>query len=77
VIDAAEGSERVDVALATGAYPGRGTRGWKRSKNGKTWTFVDQTDAPANGIVKRSGIAVARSANEIGAPGQAGRRDRS
>lgn len=45
------GGTEVDVTLATGAYGGKGTAGWKLSGSGKSWLFKDTTGAPANGVV--------------------------
>lgn len=47
-----DGAVLVDVALPGGAYAGKGTRGWVRAGSGKTWTWLDKTEAPLAGIVK-------------------------
>jgi len=38
--------------LASGAYAGRGTRGWVHATRRGVWTFHDRTTAPANGITR-------------------------
>lgn len=48
VVRAASGVKRIDVTLAAGAPGGAGTRGWTRRPT--SWTFVDATGSPANGI---------------------------
>jgi len=50
-ITSRDGEPLVDVTLA-GTHTGKGTRGWTRAKNGKSWSFADQTATPANGIVQ-------------------------
>lgn len=50
VLLADDGTERVDVMVAGGAYNTTTKVGWKLSGNGKTWTYVDKTTTPANGI---------------------------
>ena len=52
LISATSGARIVDVTLASGTYEGKGSRGWSRAKNGKSWTFQDTTGAPLNGIAK-------------------------
>jgi hypothetical protein len=52
VVAAADGSVRLDLAVPGGVYGGKGTRGWKRATNGKSWTYQDKTGEPLGGIVK-------------------------
>lgn len=44
--------ERVTIAVPAGEFAGKGTRGWKLNSAGNKWTFFEQSDTPANGIVK-------------------------
>jgi hypothetical protein len=50
IIDNSAGISRLDVLLPAVQFGGRGTRGWKLSKNGKTWTYDDMTGSPLSGI---------------------------
>ena len=52
VIEAVGGGEPVDATLATGAYSSTAGRGWRESGSGKSWTFLDKSGSPANGIGK-------------------------
>ena len=52
LVENAADASRVDVTLASGAFGGKGTRGWKVNSKGTKWTFQDKTGAPANGITK-------------------------
>ena len=64
LIETVDGTQRLDAAVAAGGQTGSGTRGWSRSKNGKTWTFSDRTGTPVSGIVK----LVLKDASKSGAP---------
>jgi cysteine-rich repeat protein len=44
------GLTRIDAVLPAGAYAGHGTRGWKLSKTGNVWTYVDSTGTPLSGV---------------------------
>jgi len=37
-------------SLPAGASAGHGTRGWKLSKKGNSWTYTDTTGTPLSGI---------------------------
>lgn len=50
LVENGAGTARVDQLLPAGAYAGRGTRGWKLSGTGTTWTYTDATAAPLSGI---------------------------
>ena len=41
----------LDVTLPGGVYGGAGTRGWKLTNLGKTWTYTDTTSNPIGDIV--------------------------
>jgi hypothetical protein len=49
-----DGTTRLDVTLAAGAYAGKGTRGWMLNGPQTKWTFKDTTGSPGNGIAKVS-----------------------
>lgn len=51
-LHAASGEGLVDVSAVAGAYPGGRTRGWRTNASGSTWTFVDRSVAPRNGLTK-------------------------
>lgn len=52
VLQADDGTTRLDATLPGGAY-GTGTKvGWKLSGNGKTWRFTDKNASPAGGIAQ-------------------------
>ncbi len=44
------GTVKVSIELPGGAYGGRGTRGWSRRSGG--WLYLDQTEAPIDGITR-------------------------
>jgi hypothetical protein len=44
------GDMRIDASLLGGAFAGKHTRGWKLSKKGNVWTYVDMTGSPIDGI---------------------------
>lgn len=48
VVRSRTGVKRIDVTLAAGTPGGAGTRGWTQRPT--SWTFVDATASPANGI---------------------------
>ena len=50
LVENGAGTVRVDQLLPAGAFAGRGTRGWKLSGTGTTWTYTDATAAPLSGI---------------------------
>ena len=52
VVTGADGTAKVDVRLDGGTFGGNGTRGWKRNRTGTTWTYLDKTATPKNGITK-------------------------
>src|SRR5262245_787137 len=52
VVSAADGTPRLDVTLAPGAYGGSGTAGWKVNRAGTVWSFADTSATPAGGIRK-------------------------
>lgn len=41
-------------ATVDGAFAGGGTAGWRQDTAGTTWTYLDKTPAPPNGIKKIS-----------------------
>lgn len=44
------GAVLFDAVLASGAYAGPGTRGWRLNGGATAWTFADRTAAPTHGI---------------------------
>jgi alpha-tubulin suppressor-like RCC1 family protein len=46
------GGTEAHITLPSGAFGGKGTRGWKLNTKGTKWTFQDKTGAPVNGITK-------------------------
>lgn len=50
VLEDGLGVARADVALLSEFYSRFTRRGWAQSANGKSWTYRDQTAAPAGGI---------------------------
>jgi hypothetical protein len=42
----------LDATLPAGAYGGGGTAGWKMSAAGTSWTFLDRTGSPEQGVIK-------------------------
>ena len=50
VVLADDGSTRLDAVVPGGAYSTVTKIGWRLSGNGKTWTYVNRTATPANGI---------------------------
>ena len=45
------GVSELDVTLPGGVFNGAGTRGWKLTNVGKTWTYTDSTASPIGAIV--------------------------
>jgi hypothetical protein len=45
------GVAELDVTLPGGVFGGAGTRGWKLTNVGKTWTYTDSTTSPIGDIV--------------------------
>jgi hypothetical protein len=45
------GVSELDVTLPGGVFNGAGTRGWKLTNVGKTWTYTDSTSSPIGAIV--------------------------
>ena len=69
VVQNSAGTNRVDVTLPGGAFAGKGTRGWKLSKKGNSWTYVDMTATPLSGIT--SVVIVDKShTGKVTVPGQ-------
>lgn len=52
LVENGSGTARVDQVLPSGAYGGRGTRGWKVNGAGTVWSYTDGTAAPLSGIKK-------------------------
>jgi hypothetical protein len=50
VVESGTGEVRIDASLPGGAFAGKHTRGWKASKKGNAWTYVDMTGAPVDGV---------------------------
>jgi hypothetical protein len=50
VITADDGTTRLDATVPGGAYNTATKTGWKLSGNGKTWTYVNRTATPLDGI---------------------------
>jgi hypothetical protein len=46
------GGTELDAVIPGGIYNGSGTRGWKVTNQGHSWTFTDATANPVGGIVK-------------------------
>lgn len=47
-----DGTQRLDATLPSGLYDAGTHVGWKRSANGKVWTFIDRSATPVDGIFK-------------------------
>ena len=47
-----DGTQRLDAMVPAGAYNTTTKVGWKLSGNQKTWTFVDKSATPVNGITQ-------------------------
>jgi len=52
ILEGDDGGAIVDLEIPGGLYAGKGSRGWKPSGSGKSWTYIDKTGAPIGGIVK-------------------------
>lgn len=52
VLQADDGTTRLDATLPGGAYDTGTKVGWKLSGNGKTWRFTDKNASPAGGIAQ-------------------------
>jgi len=50
VLLADDGTQRLDATIPGGAYSTATKIGWKISGNGKTWTYINRSASPANGI---------------------------
>jgi len=50
VITADDGSTRLDATIPGGAYSTATKTGWKLAGNGKTWTYINKSATPLNGI---------------------------
>lgn len=50
VLLADDGTQRLDATIPGGAYSTATKIGWKLSGNGKTWTYINRSASPANGI---------------------------
>ena len=52
VLTNASNVDKVTINLPGGSYAGNGTAGWKANGSGTTWTYLDKTASPVNGIFK-------------------------
>jgi hypothetical protein len=52
VVEDAAATRVVDVQLPGGAYDPATKKGWKAPRGGRSWTFVDRSDAPPAGITR-------------------------
>jgi len=52
VVEDAAGTRVVDVQVPGGAFDPATKVGWKASRSGRSWTFVDRSDAPRAGITR-------------------------
>lgn len=70
VVESAAGTPRINAVLPGGTYTGRGSRGWKVNKSGKTWTYVDASGAPFAGITGVTISDKSRVSSKVTVPGR-------
>jgi hypothetical protein len=69
VVQNGAGAVRIDAVLPPGAYGGSKSRGWKLSKNLKTWTYADSTGAPMAGVAHLTIIDKSQLGSRHAVPG--------